>query len=149
MSEALAGCCVLLPCSSERSWVVPQRCLGEIVTVPSDGDQPPNRIAWRGEMVPVVDFGPLDTLPWRDHRAGTGLVAVVLGLREQGCRYFGVAVRGSTLGVSELADADMEDLPDGAQDYCTAVFRMNGTVYQVPDLLALQRAIGAGELQFQ
>ena len=149
MSEELSGYCVLLPCSSDRCWVVPQCCLGEIVTVPTDDNQPPARVSWRGEMVPVVDFGPQDSLPWRDHRAGAGLVAVILGQQDKGCRYFGVAVRGPTLGVSRLAEEEIEDLPEAVQDYSSAAFRMNGTVYQVPDLLALQLAIGAGNLQIQ
>lgn len=146
MSEMLSGCCVLLPCSSERAWVVPQRCLGEIVTVPTNDDQPPVEICWRGVMVPVVDFGREDAVPWR---GGAGLVAVILGQRDEACQYFGVAVRGGSLAVSKLVDEAIEDLPEALLDYATAAFRMNGNIYQVPDLLALQRAIGAGEAVVQ
>jgi hypothetical protein len=92
----------------------------------------------------VVDFGQLDPLPWREPRGGTGLVAVVLGQRDESCRYFGVAVRGGSLGVSKLVDEEIEDLPEAVLDYSSAAFRMHGTIYQVPDLLALQRAIGSG-----
>lgn len=145
MSDNAFRCCVLLPCSSERSWVVPQRCLGEIVTVPSSDEQPPTEIDWRGQVVPVIDFGGNDTLPWRDHRGGAGLIAVMLGQRDEQCQYFGVAVRGGALGVSDLPENDIEDLPDTGLDFTTAAFRMNGNVYHVPDLLALQRAIGAGD----
>jgi chemotaxis signal transduction protein len=149
MSDNAFGCYVLLPCSSERSWVVPQRCLGEIVTVPSSEEQPPAEISWRGQLVPVIDFGSGDTLPWRDHRGGAGLVAVVLGRRDEACKYFGVAVRGGALGVSELPEDDIEDLPTTESDFITAAFRMDGNIYQVPDLLALQRAISAGDLVIQ
>lgn len=145
MAAQNPGYCVLLPCSSQRSWVVPQSCLGEIVTVTASGEHPPEFIHWRGEEVPVVDFGRQDTLPWRDPRGSTGLVAVLLGQRDEGCRYFGVAVRGGLLSVSTLDDNEIEDLPDAVQDYATAAFRMKGHVYQVPDLLALQRAIGSGQ----
>jgi len=145
MSANSTGYCVLLPCSAGRSWAIPQRCLGEIVTVPAAGDLPPEMISWRGESVPVVDFGRQDTAPWRDQRGDTGLVAIVLGQRDQACSYFGVAVRGGNLGVSSLADAEVEDMPEALLDYATAAFRMNGNVYQVPDLLALQMALGAGE----
>ncbi len=144
MSAQTPGYYVLLPCSSERSWVVPQRCLGEIVTVPAAGDTPPREITWRGETVPVVDFGSHDTVAWRDPRGDTGLVAVVLGQRDEPCRYFGVAVRGGNLGVSPLLDEEIEDLPGALPEYAAASFRMNGSIYQVPDLLALQRAIGSG-----
>ena len=144
MSASSSGYCVLLPCSAGRSWAVPQRCLGEIVTVPAAGDRPPEVISWRGENIPVVDFGPQDSAPWRDQRGDTGLVAIVLGQRDHACSYFGVAIRGDALGVSSLADADIEDVPEALLDYSMAAFRMNGGVYQVPDLLALQVALGAG-----
>jgi len=144
MSATDPGYCVLLPCSSRQSWVVPQRCLGEIVTVPASGDLPPEQIIWRGETVQVVDFGPQDEAPWRDRRGNTGRVAVVLGQRDEACSYFGVALRGQNLGVSKLVDEEIEDLPEAVLEYATAAFRMNGSVYQVPDLLALQRAIGSG-----
>jgi hypothetical protein len=39
-------------------------------------------------------------------------------------------------------------VPDEVLDYATAAFRMSGRVYQVPDILALQRAIGAGSTTF-
>lgn len=142
------GYCVLLPCASQRWWVIPQRCLGEILTVVSSNDQPPEEVSWRGETVPVVDFGRQDTVPWRDQRGGTGLVAVVLGQRSEACKYFGVAVRGANLGVSGLVDEEIEDAPDALLDYSTAAFRMNDNIYQVPDLLAVQRAIGSGKALF-
>lgn len=144
MSTGSGSFCVLIPCSSGVSWAIPQRCLGEIVTVAAADDLPPQDISWRGESIPVVDFGRDDALPWRDQRSDTGLVAIVLGQRDEACSYFGVAVRGGNLGVSSLADEEIEDIPEPLPDYAAAAFRMNGNVYQVPDLLALQRAIGAG-----
>lgn len=144
MSAVSASFCVLIPCSSGVSWAIPQRCLGEIVTVAAADELPPQDISWRGESIPVVDFGPEDVLPWRDPRSDTGLVAIVLGQRDEACSYFGVAVRGGELGVSALADEEIEDIAAALPDYAAAAFLMNGNVYQVPDLLALQRAIGAG-----
>lgn len=144
MSESGSACCVILPCSSELLWVVPQRCLGEIVTVPTEVELPPDIIEWRGELVPVVDFGVQDSAPWRDPRGGTGLVVVILGQRDESCRFFAVAVRGSNLAVCKLAEEEIEDLPGLHSNYAAAAFRMNGNVYQVPDLLALQRALGSG-----
>jgi hypothetical protein len=149
MSEMTFGHCVVVPCCSEQSWVVPQQCLGEIVTISAGEEQPPQEISWRGEVVPVVDFGSKDSLPWRDQRGGAGLVAVVLGQRGEACQYFGVAVRGAGLGVSHLMEDEMEDLPETVLDYATAAFRMNGVIYHVPDLLALQRAVGAGKVTIQ
>jgi chemotaxis signal transduction protein len=143
MTDSTAGYCVLLPCAADRCWVVPQRCLGEIVTVITAQELPPQHIEWRGECLPLVDFGRDDAQPWRDPRAGTGLVAIVLGQRDEAVRYFGVAVRGGDLSVARLAAQDIEDLPEPDNDYATAAFRMNGKTYQVPDLLALQRALGA------
>jgi chemotaxis signal transduction protein len=102
-------------------------------------------INWRGETVPVIDLGGSDAVPWRDQRGGAGLVAVVLGRRDEACRYFGLAVRGVDLGVSELAQEHIEDLDEPLSDYATAAFRMNERTYQIPDLLALQRALASRE----
>jgi hypothetical protein len=144
MSDALSRMCVLLPCSASRLWAVPQCCLGEIVTVPALADQPPDEITWRGEVVPVVDFGCAGDSPWRDQRGGVGLVAIMLGRQDEPCRYWGVAVRGEGLGVSELTENTVEDLPDAVLDYASAAFRLGDIVYQVPDLLAVQRAMVCG-----
>ena len=145
MTETVSGCCVLLPCAPEFSWVVPQSCLGEIVTVPCGQDQPPAVINWRGESVPVIDLGGSDAAPWRDQRGGAGLVAVLLGRADEACRYFGLAVRGVDLGVSELAQEQIEDLDEPLSDFAIAAFRMNEHTYQVPDLLALQRTLASRE----
>lgn len=145
MTETLNGCCVLLPCAPDFSWVVPQGCLGEIVTVPAEEDLPPTLINWRGEAVPVFDFGDKDAAPWRDQRGGAGLVAVVLGRRDEPCQYFGLAVRGIKLGVANLAQEQIEDLPEPVSDFATAAFRMNDDTYQIPDLLELQRVLAARE----
>jgi hypothetical protein len=124
---------------------VPQRCLGEILTVTPAGEHPPEQVRWRGELLPVADFGFGGSAPWRDERSGAGLIAVVLGQRDEACPYFGVALRGSDLGVRRLEDAAIEDLPDAVEDYACAMFSLQGTVYEVPDLLALQRSLGSGE----
>jgi len=146
MSERKQQDCVLLPTGSRCPWVLPQRCLGEIVTVAATGEQPPEAIDWRGQRVAVLDFGAPGAPPWRDPGGSTGLVAVVLGLRDESCDYFGIAVRGSGLGIIQLADADIEDLPGSElPEYTLAAFRLHNNEFQVPDLLAMQRAIGKGE----
>ncbi len=149
MTETFTGCCVLLPCAQDYSWVVPQGCLGEIVTVPAAEDLPPSEIKWRGETVPVMDVVSEGAPPWRDQRGGSGLVAVLLGRRDEACQYFGLAVRGTNLGVSNLAQEQIEDLEEPLRDYATAAFRMNEHTYQIPDLLALQRALASRETAAQ
>jgi hypothetical protein len=144
MSELSSAWCVLLPCSDDQVWAVPRGCLGEIVTVPADEGPPPQEINWRGEVVPVIDFGGEDEPGWRDPRGGTGLIAVFLGLAGEACPYWGVAVRGEGLGVSSMLESDIEDLPDAVLEHTIAAFRMQDTVYQVPDLPALQRELAAG-----
>lgn len=141
MSDQQSRWCVFIPCSSGQSWAVPQGCLAEIVTLQTEAEQPPTTIQWRGEVVPVMDMGGPGDPPWRDERTGTGLVAVVLGLEGEGCDYWGIAVRGHGLGVRELADGDIEDLPEAVEEHACAAFRLEGVVYQVPDLPALQQAI--------
>jgi hypothetical protein len=142
MSELPSSWCVLLPCAQGQVWAVPRTCIGEIVTVSTTSDQPPREIDWRGELVPVMDFGSEGDVPWRDPRGGTGLIAVMLGLAGEVCPYWGVAVRGEGLGVSSMDEAAMEDVPEAVLEHTTAAFRMQGTIYQVPDLPALQRALG-------
>lgn len=142
MMEESSRWCVLLPCSASQAWAVPQKCLAEIVTVQADSEYPPGEITWRGESVPVLDFSDTTDSAWRDSRSGTGLVAVLLGLEGGACRYWGVAVRGEGLGVSEMNEDEMEDLPDSVLEHASAAFRMSGQVYQVPDLGALQDSLG-------
>ena len=146
MSHKGAYACIVLPCSASRHWVLPQACLGEILTLATGDESPPAEISWRGEQVPVIDFGAGGEARWRDPQTGSGLIAVLLGREGESCRFWGVAVRGTGLGVADLDGEEMEDLPDAVQDYASAAFRLQENVYQVPDLLAIQRAIGAGEL---
>lgn len=117
--------------------------------MPAAEDCPPQEVNWRGELIPVLDFGSEGDLPWRDPRAGSGLIAVVLGSREESCQYLGMVVRGDGLGVASLGEAGIEDQPDAVQEYATAAFRMRGNVYQVPDILALQRAVAGNGISFQ
>lgn len=146
MNQKAAYSCIVLPCSASRHWVLPQACLGEIVTLATGDEQPPAEIIWRGEQVSVVDFGVGGEALWRDPRTGSGLIAVLLGREGESCPFWGVALRGAGLGVASLDGKELEDLPEAAQDYASAAFRLQENVYQVPDLLAIQRAIGAGEL---
>jgi len=146
MSTEALQTCILLPCSATRLWAVPQACLGEIVTLAAADERPPPLLSWRGESIPVVDFGGDGDPAWRDPRTGSGLIAVILGLEGETCRYWGVALRGTGLGVARLGAAELEDLPDAVQEHALAAFRLRDTVYQVPDLLTIQRAIGEGGL---
>jgi hypothetical protein len=145
MSESAKRWCVLIPCSDTETWAVPQNCLGEIFTVPTDDVQPPASVEWRGETVPVLDFGSDDGSQWRDPGRGTGLVAVFLGLRGEGCSYWGVAVRGDGLRVVDLAAEDVEDAPDKVGEYATAAFNFKGVLCQVPDLDGFQKQIAVNQ----
>jgi hypothetical protein len=135
--------CVLLPCSSSEHWAVPQNTLAEIVTLPADEEQPPEVLDWRGNSVPVLDFGDDDEAPWRERLSGTGLVAVFLGLEGENCDYWAVAVRGEGLAVRQISSEMLEDAGDVTVEHASSAFNLGGTVYQVPDLLALQRRIAA------
>ncbi|MBE9538695.1 MAG: hypothetical protein IMF06_06405 [Proteobacteria bacterium] len=129
--------CVLLPCCRGETWAVPQNCLAEIVTLPSDSEEPPAYLNWRGQEVPVVDLDPEHDSPWRDARAGTGLVAVMLGLKGGAWEYCGVALRGEGLGMKDLASEVIEDAPEQVLENCLSAFRMGGEIYQVPKLQEL------------
>lgn len=129
--------CVLLPCSKREKWAVPQNCLAEIVTLPSDSEEPPEHFNWRGQEVSVLNLDRDCELPWRDVRAGTGLVAVMLGLKGGAWEYCGVALRGAGLGMKDLADEAIEDAPELAVEGAVSAFRMRGEIYQVPQLQEL------------
>ncbi len=141
MSDHIGQWCVFLPCSSNELWALPQNCVAEIVTVPAEGHNPPSEITWRRQVVPVLDLQEEDERPWSETH---GLIAVVLGLQGEGCDYWGVALRGRGLGMMDIAAEEVEDSPHLARERSVGAFRMSGSVYQIPDLLALQRAITAG-----
>lgn len=135
---------VFLPLAEERCWVVPQRCLAEIVTVAAADSTPPESIQWRGQAVPVVDYGSRADPAWQDPRFGTGMIAVMLGLKTSGCPVWGVALRrGELLAAGELVAEDVEeiDVPEGSM--ASAVFRYQGQVCEVPDLVAIQKGLVA------
>ena len=135
--------CILLPCSQQERWAVPQNALAEIVTVHSEQDRPPEAVMWRGESVPVVDFGSDDECHWCEGIGGTGLVAVFLGLDDKRCKYWGVALRGEGLAVKRVASSGIVDLPEETAAHASAAFKLDDKTYQVPDLAALQQQIAA------
>ena len=129
--------CVLLPCSSQETWAVPQKCVAEIVTLPTEASSPPAELLWRGRDVPILDLDRANVAPWRDSRAATGLVAVMLGLKGGSWEYYGVALRGDGLKMKDLSGEQLEDVPELALKGSSAAFRMKGKVYQIPDLASL------------
>ena len=137
MSDKSSSWCVLLPCSKNEKWAIPQNSLAEIVTLPAENDEPPAHFTWRGQEVPVLDFDEERDSPWRDARAGTGLVAVMLGLQGGAWEYCGVALRGEGLGMKDLANESIEDASELAMGSSTSAFRMGGELYQVPNLQEL------------
>jgi len=145
MSDNTKRWCVLLPCSSTETWAVPQNCLGEIVTLHTDTALPPDEITWRGRTVPVLDFGSDDGSLWREPRRGAGLVAIFLGLKGEGCEYWGVALRGQGLRVVSLSPEEVEDAPEQVQRHATAAFKFNGVLCQVPDLDSFQKKIAVSQ----
>jgi hypothetical protein len=130
--------CVLLTCAADQRWAIPQSCLGEILTLPAEAGQVPAEVNWRGVAIPVMDFGADGELPWLDPQSGTGLVAVILGVKGPGYDYWGVALRGRGLAMRDLQACDCEDRPDAIGEHALAAFELEGQTYQVPDLPALQ-----------
>ena len=138
MSEQKQRMCVLLPCASNRHWAVPQNCLAEILTLPASDNNVPAQVRWRGVDIPVIDIADGSDLSWRDENKGTGLIAVILGVRGAGPDYWGGALRGAGLWVRQLDADECDDRADAMQEYALAAFELDGQVYQVPDLPALQ-----------
>jgi hypothetical protein len=143
MTDNTARWCVLIPCSKTETWAVPQNCLGEIVTLQADSELPPDEVNWRDRVVPVLDFGSDDGSLWREPRRGTGLIAIFLGLKGEGCEYWGMAVRGEGLRVVSLSPEEVEDLPEQVSEHATAAFNYHGVLCQVPDLDGFQKTVAA------
>ena len=143
MSEKTSSWCVLLPCSKNEKWAVPQNCLAEIVTLPAADDEPPAQFTWRGQEVSVMDLDEEHESSWRDARAGTGLVAVMLGLHGGAWKYCGVALRGEGLGMKDLASEFIEDASEHVLENSTSAFSMGGEIYQVPNLQELHMRTSA------
>jgi len=145
MTDDVSHWCVLIPCSKTESWAVPQNCLAEIVTLHDATERPPEALSWRGMSVPVLDFGNDDGSPWREQHGGAGLIAIFLGLEGEDCDYWGIAVRGEGLAVKRVCAQQVEDAPEAAQQHATAAFKLQGAVYQVPDLALLQKKIATSQ----
>ena len=145
MTDNTKRWCVLIPCSKTETWAVPQNCLGEILTLQSDSELPPEEVNWRDRVVPVMDFGSDDGSAWREPRRGTGLVAIFLGLKGEGCEYWGMAVRGEGLRVVSLSPEEVEDLPEQVGEHATAAFNYHGVLCQVPDLDGFQKTVAANQ----
>lgn len=142
MEQDISRWCVMLALGENERWALPQNCLAEIATLHSDSDTPPESFTWRGQTLPLLDLYPDDALRWRDVRSGTGMVAVILGLQGEGCDYWGVLLRGHSLGMKSLDDADIVDAPEAETPYGSAAFYLGEELYQVPDLLRMQRELG-------
>jgi hypothetical protein len=145
MTENAKRWCVLVPCSKTQTWAVPLNCLAEIVTLHTDALSPPAEVNWRDRAVPILDLGGGDGSPWRSEVRGTGLLAIFLGLKGEGCEYWGLAVRGEGLRVVSLSGEAVEDAPEQIQQHATAAFTFHGVLCQVPDLDSFQRRVAAGQ----
>lgn len=146
MTDEALQSCVLIPCSSTEAWAVPQICLAEILTLQTAAEHPPEAVEWRGVTVPVLDMGQDDGSVWRERRgSGSGLIAIFLGLKGEGCEYWGVAVRGDGVAVEKVSPGDIEDAQDQVLPHSTAAFHLNGVLYQVPDLDQMQKKVAIGQ----
>jgi hypothetical protein len=141
MLKENARWCVLMSCSDAQNWALPQNALGEIVTLASETRQPPSQISWRGRPLPVLDLASPGSRPWRDARSGTGILAVILGLRGEPGDGWAVALRGGLLTVQVLEDHDLEDAPQELCENSTAAFRYRDRLFQVPDLQRWQQTL--------
>ena len=146
MSDNAKHWCVLLPCSSTETWAVPQNCLAEIVTLYTDTQSPPKEVLWRDTTVPVLDLGADDGSLWQQPTRDAGLVAIFLGLKGEGCEYWGVAIRGEGLRAVGLLPEAVEDAPDDIQGHATAAFRFDNVLCQVPDLDSFQKKIATSQM---
>lgn len=146
MSDSTKRWCVLIPCSKTETWAVPQNCLAEIVTLYTDEPLPPREVIWRDRIVPVLDLGSDDGSDWQQSHSGAGLVAIFLGLKGEGCEYWGVAIRGEGLRVAGLTPEEVQDVTDCVLEHATAAFMFKNVLCQVPDLDSFQKKIAVSQM---
>lgn len=141
MNGSTSRWCALLPISGLENWAIPQICLAEIVTVASTLDRPPESLHWRSMDIPVLDLTSDESVPWLQSGGDSGLIGVIQGLEGYDCGYWGIALRGSSLSMKDLATIDLLDRPESRVEHSNAAFELQGTLYQVPDLPKLQQQV--------
>ena len=133
--------CVVLPCTANDLWAVPENSLAEIVALSADSESPPAVLEWRGHSIPVLDLCASDA-HWGSRHGGTGLIAVLHGLDPSSPAFWGVCLREHGLRVEKLTDTP-EDAAEEAAENALSAFRHIGALFQVRDLVALhQKAVG-------
>jgi hypothetical protein len=141
MTERNRQQCVVLPCTENDLWAVPENSLAEIVTLAAECDTPPEELEWRGQRIPVLDLQSGGE-HWGSRHGGTGLVAVLRGLDQAGPAYWGVCLREHGLRVENIPD-EPDDAVEDAAEYALGAFRHEGALFQVPDLVAMQQRAAA------
>ncbi|GHD34711.1 hypothetical protein [Parahalioglobus pacificus] len=136
MENAAPQQCIILPCTADDFWAVPENALAEILTLPAEGQHPPATVEWRGREIPVLDLGS-DADHWGKRHGGTGLIAVLRGLSSSGPEFWGVCLRELGLRIEVLTE-EAEDASANAAEYAVGAFRQGEELYQVPDLQALE-----------
>lgn len=117
------------------------------MTVLEPAEGPPVSIQWRGQSVPVLDYGRHGVADWKDPRVGTGLIAVMLGLEGSDYPCWGLALRNpQALTVACLEEDDIEDARESDESSTCTTFSYRGGAYEVPDLENIQRAMARGDL---
>ncbi|MEQ9464835.1 MAG: hypothetical protein RJQ10_14320 [Haliea sp.] len=140
MPQAAAGPslhCVLLPCSSGATWVVPLNSIAEVLVA---GEVDSGRLRWRDCELPV--YPPPEPGAGR----GVGIYAVMRGLRDLAGGPWAVSLRNTGLVHRGLTEADCSEpapgYDNGAAD-TLAAFGLAGSGCVVPDLGALQEALAS------
>ncbi len=132
--------CVLLPCSSGETWLVPLNSIAEVLVA---GEARSGYLSWRGCQLPV--YPP----PQPGAAATAGAYAVIRGLRELAGGHWAVSLQARTLAYRLLTEADLTEAVPGDDEAATslAVLELMGERCVVPDLGALQLALAADPTQ--
>ncbi len=129
--------CVLLPCRSGETWVVPLNSIAEVLAA---GELHAGRLAWRGCELPV--YPPVE--PGSGHLRG--IFAVIRGLQALAGGHWAVSLRDHGLAYRVLTAADFAEPTagdHGGAAVTLAAFRLGGDSCVVPDLGALQTTLAA------
>ncbi|QIB65648.1 hypothetical protein [Kineobactrum salinum] len=129
MSSDNSQRCILLPCADDQTWAVPPNCLAEIALLPAIST---DRVSWRHRDIPLF-VGASAAL-----RADPCPCAIFLGIGDQNCDFWALALSSCSVRAMTLPAAALEEEPEQVQPGCLGAFRFEGLLCQVPDLPALQ-----------
>lgn len=131
-----AEACVLLTCSADEAWAVPETVLATIFHCTDLSSVP----QWAGQGLPLLDRAKAEPPGFSGPAAGE-LVAVFRGGPDGTLPFWGLRLRRPGAHWVVIAADEVTERPDAALPDAIAAFEYRGRLCQVPDLAALEASL--------